>query len=88
MKRSAALVEQERGQADVDQLGRLLADDVDAEQLHVVDAEEQLEEPVVVADDVPARVAGIGGLADDVGRRPSCGRLSSVSPAIEHSGMV
>ena len=67
MNRSASAFEQQGRQADVDQLGRLLADDVDAEQLHVAGPEEELEEPVVVADDLAPGVGGVRGPAGDVG---------------------
>jgi hypothetical protein len=44
--------------ADMDELGRLLADDVDAQQAAVVAAEDELEEPVRRARDEAPRVAG------------------------------
>ena len=40
--------------ADVHELGGLLADDVHAQELHVVAAEDQLEEAGLVADDLAA----------------------------------
>ena len=52
--------------ADVHDLGGLLADDVDAQELHVLAAEEQLEEPGLVADDLAAGAVRVQGAADDV----------------------
>ena len=56
----------ERDQADMDDLGRLFADDVDAQELHVVALEDQFQEARLVADDLAARVVGVVGAADDV----------------------
>src|SRR5262249_48609027 len=57
---------QQRGEPDVHQLRRLLADDVHPEQLHVLAPEDELQEAAAITDDLPAGIGGIRRTPDDV----------------------
>ena len=61
------LAEQEGGEADVDEVGGLFAEHMDAEESHVVGVEEEFEEALLVADDEAAAVLSVEGAADDIG---------------------
>ena len=77
-----------REQSALDDLGRLLADDVDAEQPHVVSPEQQFQEARVVADDAPARVVRVARPARDEVHALAVCSASSVSPTMLTSGIV
>lgn len=77
----------DRQQADVDQLNRLLADHVGADQLHVVGAVDELQKAGVVADDAAVRIVPVARPPDPVGDALRCAE-SSVSPTMEPPGVV
>ena len=62
-----ALLEKESRETDVDEIGRLLADTVDPEKLHVLRAEEQLQETIFIADDKASAILRVEGFTDDIG---------------------
>ena len=74
--------------ADVDELAGDLADHVHAEQLAAGRVEDQLNHAVGVADDLPARVLAVLGLADDVRDVLPSGSPARSCPTCEISGIV
>ena len=77
----------DRQEADVDQLDRLLAEPVRADQLHIVGAVDQLQKTGVVTDDAAAGIVAVGRASDDIGDAFALSRVLGLV-TMEHSGMV